>query len=103
MYLISIFVTHVNMERVSFPFTLSSNKTCSLLQLVHVDLWGVAPLLSTEGCKYYINFLDDFTRFTWIYPLVAKSDTNYVVIRFQAFVEQLFGLKQKFSQFRFWW
>lgn len=47
--------------------------TCSLfskpLKLIHTDLWGRSPILSYEGYKYYIFFMDDHTKFTWLYPL----------------------------------
>ena len=32
------------------------------LDLVHADLWGPAPCLSSRGFKYYICFMDHATR-----------------------------------------
>lgn len=55
-------------------FTASSNKASKPLDLIHFDIWGPAPLLSKHGFKYYIIFLDDFSRYTWIFPLKAKSE-----------------------------
>lgn len=49
--------------------------TTQPLKLLHNDLWGPAPLLSSQGYQYYLSFLDDYTRFTWIFPLTAKSKT----------------------------
>lgn len=45
-------------------FPSSMNKTSSALQLVDADLWGLTPILSNEGFRYYIHFVDDFTMFT---------------------------------------
>lgn len=47
--------------------------TIEPLELLHIDLWGPAPILSSQGYQYYISLLDDYTRFTWIFPLTAKS------------------------------
>jgi transposase InsO family protein len=38
--------------------------------------------VSLSGCEYYLTFIDDHTRKTWIYFLKAKSE---VFKRFQAF------------------
>jgi hypothetical protein len=43
------------------------------LQLVHGDLCG--PLSSSfSGCKYFLTFIDGFSRHTWVYLLNLKSE-----------------------------
>lgn len=44
------------------------NQNNQPLQIIHTDLWGLSPLTSQLGFRYYIHFIDDFTRFTWIFP-----------------------------------
>lgn len=61
-------------------------------------MWGPSPYVSSEGYKYYIHFVDDFTRFTWIFPLKAKSEAFTRVTQFQAFVERQFDTKLKCLQ-----
>ncbi|MCI01978.1 F-box-like/WD repeat-containing protein TBL1XR1-A-like, partial [Trifolium medium] len=39
------------------------------LELVYSDLWGPSPHTSTLGYKYYITFVDAYSKFTWIYLL----------------------------------
>lgn len=56
-------------------FDYSTTKTSSLLKLIHTDLWGPSPFLSNKGYKYYIIFVDDYTRYNWVVPLKAKSDS----------------------------
>ena len=46
-----------------FPGLLDS-KAKNPLELVYSDVWGPAPLLSNEGYRYYVHFLDDYSRFT---------------------------------------
>jgi histone deacetylase 1/2 len=42
------------------------------LELVYSDVWGPATQ-SVGGFKYYVSFIDVFSKFTWIYLLRAKS------------------------------
>ena len=48
-------------------FPSSITKTSYVLQLVHSNLSGMLPVTSLGGCSYYMTFIDDFSRKTWIY------------------------------------
>ena len=43
------------------------------LQLVHSDICGPLPTL-LRGCRYFLLFVDDFNRMTWVYFLKQKSE-----------------------------
>lgn len=58
-----------------FPFKPSSSHAQEFLELVHTDVWGPAPVNSIYVFKYYVHVVEDFSRFTWIYPLKQKSET----------------------------
>jgi histone deacetylase 1/2 len=46
------------------------------------------------GCyQYYVSFLDDFRKYTWIFLLKHKSDVFDVFLKFQQLVERLFDRK----------
>jgi hypothetical protein len=50
-----------------------------LLQSFFLDVWG--PALKFVGQnKYYLSFIDDFSKFVWIYPLKInlKSSKNFM-------------------------
>lgn len=57
----------------SKSFSVSSSRALQPLELIHSDIWGLASIASKSDFKYYLHFLDDFTRFTWIFPLKTKS------------------------------
>ena len=42
--------------------------------LVHYDVWGPAPHPSPTGGKYYMVFVDDYTRATWTYILKSRQE-----------------------------
>jgi hypothetical protein len=60
------------------------------LELIHSDVW-TSPILSLGGCKYYVIFIDDHSRFTWLYPLRNKSDVLPCFVKFKNLVENLFS------------
>ena len=39
------------------------------LELVHIDVWGLAQVSSLGGSHYYVTFIDDATRKVWVYFL----------------------------------
>jgi len=49
------------------PFPSSKNKTNDILHLIHSDICGMMPIQFFCGHIYYITFIDDFSRNTWIY------------------------------------
>jgi transposase InsO family protein len=60
------------------------------LHLVHSDLYG--PLSSPfSGCKYFLIFIDDFSRRTWVYFLKLKSEVFDKFWAYKALVEKQFG------------
>ena len=54
------------------------------LELVHSDLCGPITPTTFGGTKYYVLFIDDYTRMTNIYPLKGKT-TVEVVERFKEY------------------
>ncbi|CAL9003549.1 unnamed protein product [Prunus brigantina] len=65
------------------------------LELVHTDLCGPMQNESIGGNRYFITFIDDFSRMCWVYFLRNKSDTFNVFKKFKAFVELQSGFSLK--------
>lgn len=73
------------------PFNNSNFRAPKPLELIHSDLWGPAPVISKHGFRYYINFLDGFSRYSWVYPLQNKSDALSIFKQFKTMVEKQFN------------
>jgi hypothetical protein len=46
----------------------------ALLRLVQSDLCGLISSPSFSRCKYFLTFIDDFSKHTWVYLLKLKSE-----------------------------
>uniref|UniRef100_A0A251RQH2 Putative ribonuclease H-like domain, GAG-pre-integrase domain protein n=1 Tax=Helianthus annuus TaxID=4232 RepID=A0A251RQH2_HELAN len=47
------------------------------LELVHFDICGPMRTKSIGGCKYFITFIDDYSRKAWVFFLKFKSEALY--------------------------
>jgi hypothetical protein len=59
--------------------------TSKAFELLHMDLFGPTQYTSIGGNKYGFVIVDDYTRYTWAFFLVDKSD---VYATFKSFVNQ---------------
>jgi hypothetical protein len=55
------------------PFLKSVSVFTTPLELIFSDVWGPAPT-SIGKHNYYVSFIDDFNKFTWIYLLKHKYE-----------------------------
>lgn len=58
-------------------------------ELLHADL-HVSPPVSRDGYRYYVVFVDDYTRFIWAKPLLNKSDCLKEFAYLRAYIERQF-------------
>ena len=58
------------------------------LQLVHSDICGPIKPESYSHKRYLINFIDDYSRKSWVYFLSEKSEAFDVFKKFKIFVEK---------------
>ena len=56
------------------------------LQLLHMDLFGPNRVSSLGGKLYGLVIVDDYSRYTWVHFLSAKSDTVEV---FESFINRI--------------
>ena len=55
-------------------FPSSERKEKGILEIIHSDVCGSMSLSSLSGYVYYISFIDDFSRKTWIYFMKYKDE-----------------------------
>jgi len=75
-------------------FARSTTRSKNILDLVHSDVWE-SPEVSLGGAKYFVSFIDDYSRRLWVYPIKRKSDVFPVFKEFKARVELETGKRIK--------
>ncbi|XP_071687657.1 uncharacterized protein [Rutidosis leptorrhynchoides] len=82
-------------KQTRLPFPLSEQKTTSLGEIIHLDLWGPFKIQSKEGFKYFLTIVDDYSRAIWIYMLKSKEDVHDNVFSFVQLLENQFTKRIK--------
>ena len=83
-------------------FPSGDSKAKEILDIVHSDMCGPMTTTSLSGYVYYVSFIDDFSRKTWIYFLKGKNEVFSKFKVFKALVENHSEKKIKFFQIREW-
>ena len=79
-------------HRNSFPKR-SNTETKQPLELIHSDVCGPMSTDSVGGSKYYVTFIDDYTRYTVLYTMKSKSETLSKFREYVALMENATGHK----------
>ncbi|KAJ9544440.1 LOW QUALITY PROTEIN: hypothetical protein OSB04_024147, partial [Centaurea solstitialis] len=82
------------MTRSSHPPRMDTNSK-SPLDMIHMDLCGPTRTESLARKKYMLALVDEFSRFTWLEFLRAKSDAADRIIAFIKRIQVLLGRRVK--------
>jgi len=81
--------THIPNHLPSTPIT------TVLLELIHTDLAGPMKIPSLGGARYFLLFIDDYTRYTTVFTIHQKSETFSKFKEYTALVENYHNRKIK--------
>ena len=73
----------------------SATRSIGLIDLIHTDICGPFDVPSWGGEKYFITFIDDHSRYCYLYLLHEKSQTVDVLQTFITEVERQLNRKVK--------
>jgi transposase InsO family protein len=65
------------------------------LEMLHMDLFHPIAYISIDGNKYGLVIIDDYSRFTWVFFLQDKSETQEVLKKFLKRSQNDFDAKVK--------
>ena len=59
-------------SRTSFKTVVHNTK--GTLNYIHSYLWGPSQTISLGRAKYFLSFIDDYSRMVWVYILKSKDE-----------------------------
>ena len=76
----------------------SERKEKGILEIIHSDVCSPISSNSLSGYVYYVSFIDDFSRKTWIYYMKNKDEVFSKFKGFKALIES--HIEKKIKTFR---
>lgn len=71
-------------HRTTFP--LSLNKNLVPFMIVHYDVWGPSIVPTIRGAHWFVTFIDNCSRMTWICLMKSKDEVNPLFQKFHKMV-----------------
>jgi transposase InsO family protein len=78
-------------KQTNLPFNNSDSFSSTPFDLVHSDVWDPAPFTTEGGSRYFVIFVDDYSRFTWIYMLKHRSNLVPIFQTFHKMIQTQFS------------
>ena len=77
------------------PFNNSESISNSIFELIHSDVWGPSPVASIGGSRYFVIFIDDYSHYSWIFPMKSRFEILPIYNNFAKMVETQFSKRIK--------
>ena len=77
------------------PFNNSESISNSIFELIHSDVWGPSPVASIGRSRYFVIFIDDYSLYSWIFPIKSRSEILPIYSNFAKMVETQFSKRIK--------
>ncbi|XP_070035652.1 uncharacterized protein [Nicotiana tomentosiformis] len=89
-----VFSKHENAKKEQLTITAQLNQRSSSNNRPR-DVWGTSPILSFDKARYYVVFVDHFTKYSWLFTLKIKSDITVIFDNFKNQVERYFNTSSR--------
>ncbi|RVX08140.1 Retrovirus-related Pol polyprotein from transposon TNT 1-94 [Vitis vinifera] len=82
------FAKHTRTVYLQIPY-----KPSTVFSLVHSDVWGPSRIKNISGTRWFVTFVDDHTRVTWVFLMKEKSEVGHIFQTFNLMVQNQFNSK----------
>ena len=56
------------------PFHNSEFMSTEIFDLIHSDIWGPSLINSIGGSRYFVVFVDDYFRYSWVFLMRSRDE-----------------------------
>ena len=79
----------------AFPFNTSESISTDIFDLIHSDVWGPSYVSSIGGSRYFVVFVEDYSRYSWIFKMKHHFELLQIYSNFAKIVETQFSKRIK--------
>ena len=77
------------------PFNTSESISTDISDLIHSNVLRPSFISSIGGSRYFVVFVDDYSRYSWIFNMKYRSELLQVYSNFAKMVETQFSKRIK--------
>ena len=81
------------------PFNTSKPVSTNIFDLIHYEVCGPSSISSIGGSRYFVVFVDDYSRYSWIFQMKHRFELLQIYSNFAKMVETQFSKRIKIFQF----
>ena len=74
----------------TLPFNNNESIFNSIFELIHSNVWELSPVASIGGSRYFVVFINDYSRYSWIFPMKSHSEILPIYSNFAKMVKTQF-------------
>ena len=78
-------------KQTALPFNNIVSHALSSFNLIHSNVWDPSPISTPGGSRYFVIFVDDFSRYTWIYLFKNRYELYQIYHDFTKMIETQFS------------
>ncbi|WKA11938.1 hypothetical protein VitviT2T_029385 [Vitis vinifera] len=86
-------------KQVRSHFPIQPYKESSPFSMIHSDIWGPSRIKNVTGTRWFVSFIDDHTRLTWVFLMKEKSETSQIFKNFKNMIQTQFQSKIQILKF----
>ena len=68
-------------------------KSSQPFSIIHSDVWGPSRISNISGSRWFVTFIDDHTRVTWVFLMKEKSEVGQIFQNFNRMIQTQFKTK----------
>ena len=68
-------------KQLALPFNISESISTDIFDLIHFDVWGLSFVSNIGGFRYFVIFVNDYSRYSWIFNMKYRSELLQVILQ----------------------
>ena len=82
-------------KHVHKPYPIQPHKPSHLFSMIHSNVWGPPKIKNIIRTRWYVSFVDDHTRISWIILLKEKSKVGQIFKKIYNMIQTQFHTKMQ--------